>query len=198
MIDIVNFQPTGFKDLIEDGSVGRLTLTLEDLRELGMQDPNISNRSGVNDIYRYKALFAGNTPVAAEQKEVRKGYTDTPRNLVIDLFLAPVETPTIGRNLLGNQWYDIFVAGRDTNETAIVLAALGRYPIDGEPNMVSGPFKRLAIIQGEKRFQLSKDYYRNLNFLKGQDKPFFADSGLFRIPADVAVSYTHLTLPTKA
>ena len=76
---------------------------------------------------------------------------------MIDLFLAPVETPTIGRNLLGNQWYDIFVAGRDPKETTIVLAALGRYPIDGEPNLVSGPFKRLAIIQGEKRFQLSKD-----------------------------------------
>ena len=187
MIDIVNFYPTDFKDLIENGSVSRLTLTLEGLSELGMNDPKITNRSGVNDIYRYKALFAGNTPVAAKQKEVKRGYTDTPRNLVIDLFVAPVETPTIGRNLLGNQWYDIFVAGRDTKEITIVLAALGRYPIDGEPNMASGPFKRLAILQGEKRFQLSKDHYRNLNFLKGEDKPFFADAGLFRIPAETGI-----------
>ncbi len=187
MIDIVNFESTGFETLIENGSVGRLTLTLEGLSELGMNDPKILNRSGVNDMYRYKALFAGDMPVAAQQKEVKRGYTDTPRNLVIDLFVAPVATPTIGRNLLGNQWYDIFVAGRDPKEITLVLATLGRYPIDGESHIASGPFKRLAVIQGEKRFQLSKDYFRNLNFLHGEDKPFFAEVGLYRIPADIGI-----------
>ena len=46
----------------------------------------VSNRSGVADIYRYKSLFAGNTPVAAKQKEVKKGYKDTDRELALDLF----------------------------------------------------------------------------------------------------------------
>ena len=136
-----------------------------------------SNRSGVADIYRYKALFAGNTPVAAKQKEVKKGYKDTDRNLVLDLFLAPVVTPTIGRNLLGDKWYDIFIAGRDPNETTIVIAALGRYPLDGEPNIATGYFKRLAVKQDENYIQLSKDNFRNLGFLHGEDKPFFAEAG---------------------
>ena len=187
VIDIVSFNTSHFKTLIEDGSVGRLTLTLEDLSELVMNDPKILNRAGVADIYRYKALFAGDTPVAAEQKEVKKGYEDTDRNLVIDLYVAPVVTPTIGRNLLGDKWYDIFVAGRDPKETTIVIAALGRYPVDGEPHIASGPFKRLALIQGDTKFQLTKELYRNLGFLHGEDKPFFADAGIYRIPGDSGI-----------
>ncbi len=184
VVDIVNFKATTFSKLISDGSVARLTLTVDDLIKNGITKPKLSNRSGVADIYRYKAIFAGNTPVAAKQKEVKKGYKDTDRELVLDLFLAPVVTPTIGRNLLGDKWYDIFIAGRDPNETTIVIAALGRYPLDGEPNIATGNFKRLALIQDTKRIPLLKSNFRNLGFLHGEDKPFFAEAGLYRIPAD--------------
>ena len=43
------------------------------------------------------------------------------------------------RNLLGDKWYDIFIAGRDPKETTLMVASLGRYPIDGEPHIASGP-----------------------------------------------------------
>ena len=185
VVDIVNYQKRSFNDLVADGSVGRLNLKIKDLEKLGLTKPKITNRSGVADIYRYKALFKGNTPVAAKQKEVKKGYKDTDRNLAIDLYVAPVVTPTIGRNLLGDKWYDIFVAGRNPGEMSIVIATLGRYPLDGEANISSGDFKRLAIIQDQIRYPLSKKYYRNLGFLHGEDKPFFADVGLFRVPRGI-------------
>ncbi len=187
VVDIVNFKKTNFDDLVLDGSVGRLNLKLDQLANIGIKKPKITNRAGVNDIYRYSALFSGNSPVAAKQKEVKRGYEDTDRNLVIDLFMAPVVTPTIGRNLLGDKWYDIFVSGRDPKETTIVLASLGRYPLDGEPHISSGDFKRLAIIQEDKRYQLSKKHFRNLGFLHGNDKPFFAEAGIYRIPADAGI-----------
>ena len=148
-----------------------------------MTKPKISNRSGVADIYRYRALFKGDTPVAAKQKEVKKGYKDTDRNLAIDLYLAPVVTPTIGRNLLGDKWYDIFVAGRDPEEMSIVITTLGRYALDGEPEIASGNFKRLAVIQNNEKYAIEKSQFRNLGFLHGEDKPFFAEAGLYRIPA---------------
>ena len=148
-----------------------------------MTKPKISNRSGVADIYRYRALFKGDTPVTAKQKEVKKGYKDTDRNLAIDLYLAPVVTPTIGRNLLGDKWYDIFVAGRDPEEMSIVITTLGRYALDGEPEIASGNFKRLAVIQNNERYPIEKSQFRNLGFLHGEDKPFFAEAGLYRIPA---------------
>ena len=187
VIDIVSYEKALFDHLVADGSVGRLTLTLHDLKNIGLDKPEITNRTGVADIYRYSAQFAGNTPVAAEQKEVKRGYKDTDRNLVIDLYVAPVITPTIGRNLLGDKWYDIFVAGRDPKETTLVVAGLGRYPLDGEPHIASGNFKRMAIIQDKKRFQLSKEHFRNLGFLHGEDKPFFAEAGIYRIPPEVGI-----------
>ena len=187
VIDIVSFEEALFDKLVSDGSVGRLKLTIDDLIKSGIENPDITNRTGVADIYRYAAQFAGNTPVAAEQKEVKRGYKDTDRNLVIDLYVAPVITPTIGRNLLGDKWYDIFVAGRDPKETTLVVAGLGRYPLDGEPHIAAGEFKRMAIIQNDKRFQLSKDHFRNLGFLHGEDKPFFAEAGIYRIPAVVGI-----------
>ena len=187
VVDIFRFTKTDFNTLLEDGSVGRLTITLDDLRSLGMNNPKISNRAGVNDIYRNKAVFAGDMPLAANQKEVKKGYIDTDRNLVIDLYVAPVVTPTIGRNLLGDKWYDIFIAGRDPKEMTIVVTALGRYPIDGEPHIASGEFKRIAIIQGDIRYQLTKDNFRNLGFLHGEDKPFFAEAAIYRIPSEVNI-----------
>tara|TARA_B100000686_G_scaffold78896_1_gene85020 strand:- start:2941 stop:5163 length:2223 start_codon:yes stop_codon:yes gene_type:complete len=187
VIDIVSYEEALFDKLIADGSVGRLKLTIDDLVNMGLENPDITNRTGVADIYRYSAQFAGNTPVAAEQKEVKRGYKDTDRNLVIDLYVAPVITPTIGRNLLGDKWYDIFIAGRDPKETTLVVASLGRYPLDGEPHIASGNFKRMAIIQDEKRFQLSKEYFRNLGFLHGEDKPFFAEAGIYRIPPEAGI-----------
>ena len=187
VIDIVSYEKALFDHLVADGSVGRLTLTLHDLKNIGLDKPEITNRTGVADIYRYSAQFAGNTPVAAEQKEVKRGYKDTDRNLVIDLYVAPVITPTIGRNLLGDKWYDIFVAGRDPKETTLVVAGLGRYPLDGEPNIAAGNFKRMAIIQDKKRFQLSKEHFRNLGFLHGEDKPFFAEAGIYRIPPEAGI-----------
>ena len=182
VVDIVNFEKKNFYDLVSDGSISRLTLKLEDLKKLGVTKPIITNRSGVADIYRYKALFKGNTPVAAKQKEVKKGYKDTDRNLAVDLYVAPVVTPTIGRNLLGDKWYDIFVAGRDPGEMSIVITTLGRYALDGEPEIASGNFKRLAIIQNNQRYPIEKNQFRNLGFLHGEDKPFFAEAGLYRIP----------------
>ena len=183
VVDIVNFEKKNFYDLVSDGSISRLTLKLEDLKNLGVTKPKVSNRSGVADIYRYRALFKGDTPVAAKQKEVKKGYKDTDRNLAIDLYLAPVVTPTIGRNLLGDKWYDIFVAGRDPEEMSIVITTLGRYALDGEPEIASGNFKRLAVIQNNERYPIEKSQFRNLGFLHGEDKPFFAEAGLYRIPA---------------
>ena len=183
VVDIVNFEKKKFYDLVSNGSISRLTLKLEDLKKLGVTKPKISNRSGVADIYRYKALFKGDTPVAAKQKEVKKGYKDTDRNLAIDLYVAPVVTPTIGRNLLGDKWYDIFVAGRDPEEMSIVITTLGRYALDGEPEIASGNFKRLAVIQNNERYPIKKSQFRNLGFLHGEDKPFFAEAGLYRIPA---------------
>ena len=66
---------------------------------------------------------------------------------------------------------------------SIVITTLGRYALDGEPEIASGNFKRLAVIQNNERYPIEKSQFRNLGFLHGEDKPFFAEAGLYRIPA---------------
>ena len=56
VVDIINYQETSFSKLLSDGSISRLTLTMEDLKTDGVSKPKVSNRSGVADIYRYKSL----------------------------------------------------------------------------------------------------------------------------------------------
>ena len=63
------------------------------------------------DIYRYKSLFA-EIPVAAKQK-----VKATKMNETLHLIHLTVVIP-IGRNLLGDKWYDIFIE-RDPNETML-------------------------------------------------------------------------------
>ena len=50
--------------------------------------------------------------------------------------------------------------------------------------LLQDTFKRLAVVQDENYIQLSKDNFRNLGFLHGEDKPFFAEVGIYRIPAE--------------
>ena len=68
---------------------------------------------------------------------------------------------------------------------SIIITALGRYELDGEPEISSGNFKRLAIVQNETRYPLEKSLFRNLGFLHGEDKPYFADAGLYRVPPGI-------------
>ena len=65
---------------------------------------------------------------------------------------------------------------------SIVITTLGRYALDGETEISTGDFKRLAILQNNKRYPIKKNQFRNLGFLHGEDKPFFAEAGLYRIP----------------
>ena len=59
VVDIINYKKQLFNDLIEDGSISRLTLKKEDLKNMGLSKPKVTNRSGVADIYRYKSVFKG-------------------------------------------------------------------------------------------------------------------------------------------
>ncbi len=188
IIDIVNFYPKSFNDLVSDGSVGRLKLNFADLEKLGINHTDLVKKTGtgVNDLYRYRAVFRGDAPLP-KQKEVKRDYIDADPNLLIDIFVAPVTPPTIGRNVLGNKWFDLFVAGRKPGDFTLAIMALGQYSIDSEPNLVYGPFKRLVIIQDGKRYPLLKENYRHLGFMHGEDKPYFVDAGLFNIPHETGI-----------
>ena len=177
VMDIVGYTPRDFADLVADGTVGRLRVSKDQAREAGVHNPDTSETALSADLYLY-----------AHERDSGQGAPSYPEDLLVDLYAGPAMTPTIGRNLLGAKWYDLFVSGRNPNDLMLGIMSIGPYSIDGEKHLSSGPFKRLELVQNGKSFALSKDNYRFLGFLHGTDKPNFAEMGLFWVPADSGIN----------
>ena len=176
VLDILRYRPADFASLAADGALGRLSIDKAQAAAAGVPDPDLSASGGVGDLYVY-----------AHERDNAPAGPAWPDGLLLDLYAGPVMTPTIGRNLLGDKWYDLFVSGRDPNDLMLGLMSVGPYSIDGEKRISSGPFKRLRLLQDGAAHELSKDNYRYLGFLHGADKPEFAEIGLFWIPAESGI-----------
>ena len=176
VLDILHYRPADFESLAAGGALGRLRIDRAEAAAAGVRNPDLSAAAGAADLYIY-----------AHERDDGVAGPAWPEDLLIDLYAGPVMTPTIGRNLLGEKWFDLFVSGRDPNDLMLGLMTVGPYSIDGEKRISSGPFKRLRLLQDGAAHELSKDNYRYLGFLHGTDKPKFAEIGLFWIPAESGV-----------
>ncbi len=178
VLDIVTYRPERFVALVEQGSLGRLRITRAAAEEAGVIDPDLSGSGGTTrDLYVY-----------VNEREAGVTVPEFPEDLVLDIYAGPAMTPTVGRNVLGDKWYDLFVSGRDPNDLMLAVMTNGPYSIDSDRHLSSGSFRRLRLVQEGKDFDLSKDNYRFLGFLHGSDKPRFSEMGLFWIPAESGIN----------
>ncbi len=177
VMDIVGFEPNHFDALVERGALGRTRITKTAAAAAGVSNPDLSATGmGSADLYVY-----------AYERDNRAASPRFEDDLLLDVYAGPAMTPTVGRNLLGNTWHDLFVSGRNPNDLMLCIMTIGPYSVDGERHLSSGPFRRLRLHQNGQTFELSKDRYRYLGFLHGTDKPDFAEIGLFWIPADTGI-----------
>ena len=177
VMDMLSFEPTRFDTLVEGHAIGQMRITREEAAQAGVLEPDLAATGmGASDLYVY-----------ANERESLAAAPRFDENLVLDVYAGPAMTPTVGRNLLGNTWHDLFVSGRNPNDLMLCIMTIGPYSIDGEKHLSSGPFRRLRLQQGGQTFQLSKDHYRYLGFLHGTDKPKFGEIGLFWIPAATGI-----------
>ena len=109
---------------------------------------------------------------------LRPGADDAP----LDLYFAPVAPPTIGRALLGNGRYNLWLAGRDPRDLAVLLMARAPYEFDPHALRPSGALDRVHIVQNGRRFALSRERYRYLNRVRG-GAPEFGQMGMYWIEA---------------
>lgn len=100
----------------------------------------------------------------------------------VDLYFAPVAPPTIGRTLLGNGRYNLWLAGRDPRDLAVLLMARTPYLVDPHALRPSGALERVHIVQNGRRFALSRERYRYLNRVRG-GAPAFGQLGMYWIEA---------------
>ncbi len=157
----VNPDAPGAQDwltLSSDGSVRRLSLDVGQINQAFAQlkDPRASER-----------------PAQGE-----------PDRVFIDMYVALVSIPAIGKALLGPREFANLVSWLKDGEQAIVVMGRGSYSFKGSGYVRGGLFDRIQLIQGDISVRFRDRDHRRLGDILVPGAPqSFKEIGLFKIPA---------------
>lgn len=128
------FVPADWQTLTGDGSIRRLMLVEADIDK----------------------AFEGTA--AATQGEPDQ---DRQQRMFIDMFYAPLNIPTIGRNLLGDEQYNWLMGELEEGDQALAVMGEGQYSFKGNGYVRGGIFDRTQLQQSGKVISFhDTDYYR--------------------------------------
>ncbi|VAW64110.1 Nitrous oxide reductase maturation protein NosR [hydrothermal vent metagenome] len=147
-----------WQNLIDEGSVQQLKMTLGE----------------INQAFKDK----GNPQLL---KFAEEGDDD---EIFIDLYVAVVSIPSIGRSLLGEREYQNLQKKLQPDEQAILLAGDGRFSFKGSGYVRGGIFDRFQLVQGDTSIRFHDRYHKRLRKLAAAGSPELKNVDLFRTPAD--------------
>jgi len=157
-IDMSVDQPQDWATLSGDGSVRRLTL----------------------DIGQINAAFAA----TGDERAIARPENGDNGETYIDMHIALVSQPAIGRSLLGDAEYENLIEWLDEGEEAILVLGRGQYSFKGSGYVRGGIFDRIQLIQSDFAVRFFDKMHRRLGRLATPDAPSFTELDLFTIPAD--------------
>ncbi|QRM27674.1 NosR/NirI family protein [Microvirga sp. VF16] len=163
-LDLSQSEIRDWQTLLGDGSVRRLSLTVGE----------------VNDAY----AKAGNQEAAANAE------TADPADIFIDLYVAPVSVPTIGRSLLGETGYEQLKARLKPDQQAIVVAGEGAYSFKGSGYVRGGIFDRIELLQEGQSTRFRDRNHTRLGDLAAEGAPPLREIALFIVPEDFKLDLT--------
>jgi NosR/NirI family nitrite reductase transcriptional regulator len=102
----------------------------------------------------------------------------------LDLWVAVLDPPTIGRNLLGQQLYTRAVGALAPGDAALFVASRGLHSHRGVDWRRSGVFDRIEVIQGAETIALTADDFLRVDRLAAEGAPEFKEMSIFRLPGD--------------
>jgi len=145
------FRTADWQTLTGDGSIRRLHL----------------NRGQVDD------AFAGTRAAKGEGKGKHRD------ELFIDLYYAPLNAPTIGRNLLGDDQYAWLMTDLAPGDQAIAVFGKGRYSFKGNGYVRGGIFDRTQLQQNGKTIIFHDSDYHRLSDIYIDGFPGFDEMMIF-------------------
>jgi NosR/NirI family nitrous oxide reductase transcriptional regulator len=148
-----------WQTLLGDGSVRRLNLSVGQVNEA-------FQRSG-------SAKAAG------------RPERGQPADAFIDLYVALVSQPAIGRSLLGEAEYANLQKMLGEGQHAILVAGEGRYSFKGSGYVRGGIFDRIELVQGTETVRFRDKLHRRIGSIAAEGAPRFPEIGVFAIPDDV-------------
>ncbi|WP_373371174.1 4Fe-4S binding protein [Microvirga yunnanensis] len=163
-VDLSKREIRDWQTLLGDGSVRHLSLTVGDVNEAFSK--------------------AGN------QEAANNAETNDPADTFIDLYLAPVSVPTIGRSLLGDAGYDQLKARLKPDQQAIVVAGEGAYSFKGSGYVRGGIFDRIELLQEGQSTRFRDRNHTRLGDLAAAGAPALREIALFVVPEDFKLDLT--------
>ncbi len=166
-IDPSHEAPADWLGLLGDGSVRRLSLSVGDVTEAFKQSGN--------------------------QAAVDHPETSDPAESFIDLYVAPVSLPAIGKRLLGDAGYASLAQSLKPGQQAILVAANGAYSFKGSGYVRGGIFDRFEVMQGDGSIHFHDRTHTRIADIAAPGAPKFRDVDIFRVPdgqtLDIASSW---------
>ena len=159
-LDPAREAPADWNALVEEGAVRRLSLSVGDVTEAFKR--------------------AGN------QNGVEHPEAEDPAAVFIDLYVAPISIPTIGKRLLGEDGFAALQKTLAPGQQAILVASDGAYSFKGSGYVRGGIFDRFEVLQGESSIHFRDHDHTRLGDIRTPGAPNFRDVDLFRVPAGVA------------
>lgn len=163
-LDSSKTEPSDWATLLGDGSIRSLRLTVGEVS---------------------KAFQEAGQPVAAKKPETPK-----PEDRFIDLYLAPVSVPAIGKTLLGESGYQRLQSRLKPGQSAIVVAGDGAYSFKGSGYVRGGIFDRIELLQNGQGLRFRDRYHTRLPAFATADAPRLREIALFVVPTDFAFDVT--------
>ncbi|WIY26076.1 NosR/NirI family protein [Parasedimentitalea psychrophila] len=157
-IDMAHEEISDWGTLAGDGSVRRLTL----------------------DIGQINSAFEA----TGDARAAKRPESGEPDDTFIDMHMALVSVPSIGKSLLGEAEYKNLTTWLKEGEQAILVLGRGAYSFKGSGYVRGGIFDRIQLIQGDNSVRFFDKQQRRLGDLATDDSPSFTELDIFKIPAD--------------
>jgi NosR/NirI family nitrous oxide reductase transcriptional regulator len=122
---------------------------------------------------------SGNAKAAARRER------GEPEDAFIDLYVALVSQPTIGRSLLGEAEYANLQKMLGEGQHAVLVAGEGRYSFKGSGYVRGGIFDRIELVQGTETVRFRDRLHRRIGDIAAAGAPRFPEIGVFLVPEDV-------------
>ncbi len=150
---------TGWSALIEQGAVSHLRVTVGQVN---------------------KAFADSGNRIAAQRPE-----PGADGDIFIDLYVALVSQPAIGRSLLGEDEYKSVASMLAPGQQAILVAGDGVYSFKGSGYVRGGIFDRIQLIQGAETIRFHDREHRRIAALHAEGAPALKEIGVFAVARGV-------------
>jgi len=102
-------------------------------------------------------------------------------DLLVDIYFADLKHPSIGKNILGDNYYNELIEEIGDKKSAIIILNNGRWSFKGSGFVRGGIFDRFRIEQGNNVFTFRDNDLKNVYDLDLIDIDSFRETGIFII-----------------